>query len=169
MNRTAVPALVVAALTLAGCASNASTYTPSPTRSAGVPVGSNMPTANGSASSTCKLGWFAYDLNSNTTTGPFQPGSSAKASLPSSQKPVDAYEATLPSSITADWISVTFYVGGKKAGQQTTTLNVPQTGGTWSDLLVPDEAEANMPGSGATPLENRAGASCKVTSWGNAS
>lgn len=117
--------------------------------------------SSGSATATCQVGWFR--LSGGYSTGAFHAGTVSA----SSQTKGSAYQATLPSNVTADWINVTFHLAsGKKAGSQTTTLNVPQTGGTWSDLLVPDEALGNDPGVGwqAPP-----GTTCQVTTWGNAS
>jgi hypothetical protein len=159
IRRFVPAAMLTAALTLTACGTQqaATSTTPAATTPTSSQAASNAP-------ATCRLGW--YRLVNGYSTGVFHPGPAQALN----QDEADAYQAALPPGVTADWINVTFYLGSRKVGNQTTTLNVPQTGGTWSDLLVPDEAEAAVPvTTDPTPrIENFPGASCQVVTWGNA-
>jgi hypothetical protein len=124
----------------------------------------------------CTLGW------QETGSSTFHAGPSPNTDLNNITDPNarDVFQVAVEnpnsSSVTLDWISVSFYLKGQNVGQQTVTLNVPDTinqGGTdssWGGVIVPNEATGNRPAnSGSAPIENTPGTSCQLSDWGNAS
>lgn len=154
MNRATLPALTVAVLAMAGCASQGSTASPpapavsssAPARAAsssapapaassarGTPVQGGDPAAPQTLLFTCTLGWQYYNVAAGQggTIGPFHPGPAPSASSGADKKPADAWQLTVDNGtgqpVTFNWVSTTFYLHGKSVGAQNIQSDTSQT------------------------------------------
>lgn len=196
MNQTSSLVLALTVLAMAGCASQTSaaappgpavaSSVPAPTAPSSVPAPTvrGTPVQGGDPASpqtlmfTCTLGWQYYNVapGQGGTIGPFHPGPAPSAAPNANKKPADVWNVTVYNDttqpVTLDWAQTTFYLHGKSVGTQTSQMDAAETlnpgqfdngqsdYGGFGGLIDPSNAPSQ--------IENQPGASCAVTSWGNA-